>query len=141
MSQTNYQTCTSAFKVRNIESFKRALRLANIYPAPHEDESCISACYIFDEAKGTFVISGHFDGNVGTFDKDTEEQKDRPLVNLIRSHADLTGDIDKITVVTNFAEKRGGLIVNAGAWIDLVYKPKGGNKRLIKQISNNWTMN
>lgn len=139
MSHTNYSTCTSPFKVLNIETFIRSLHRANIRPVG--ECSGISANYFFDTNKKEFVISGSFDGNIGTINSETDEQRDRKLVDMIHTHADLTSGIDAIHIITNFTEMRCGLIINTGVWIDKIFKSKTSNKRYRKNIANQWTNN
>lgn len=139
MSHTNYNTCTSSFHVKNIESFIRALHRANIRPI--DEDSDINANYIFDKTNEKFIISGHFDGNIGTFDSETGEQRDRKLIDLIRIHADLSRGEKEILIITNFEEVRRSRIINTGVWIDKVYKSSQSNKRFTKTIANSWTNN
>lgn len=139
MSHTNYITCTSPFKVLNTETFIRALHRANIRPVG--ESSIISANYFFDPNNKEFVISGSFDGNIGTFNSETDEQRDRKLVDMIHTHADLTTGINDIHIITNFTELRRGLIINTGVWIDKIFKSASSNKRYRKNIANQWTNN
>jgi P2-related tail formation protein len=137
MSHTNYKTSSSAFHVANESAFLNALARANITPVGQD--SIIDAHYFYDKKSQEFVISGHFDGNIGTFDSETDEQRDRPLSKLIHKYADLSRNISEVNVITVFSEQRQDIIISTGATIEKIYKSSKSNKRYIKTIANAYT--
>lgn len=141
MSHTNYRTCTSPFNVSNIDAFKAAMLEANIFPHDEIENSVINACYLFDATDGTFNISGQFDGNVGAFDEDTDEQEDLNLADFLLPHVDLEIKGKPVSVITVFEDIRRGFIVNTGAWISKIVKDPNNDVLIIKDIANEHTMN